>query len=270
MTPELLDRLNPFRDEALRRGIPADELERWITATARPCATLSRDGNGPVVAEFGGRLALPADVSTPWFPLVATIDCAAMPPAATDLPLPTDGLLLLFGYPDGSSQWEPGGGSVVYVPAGTAIEEREENSEFRDDPEMWEIREQYPQEQLRVTIDVSLPYCGSIDIPEPPYTKPLPGHPHSEELCAVWSETVGQIASQGPLWIGGYATDEYQGSDVPQLASGADDPDGPVLLADWHASIRGREGATIHWGIRREDLAARRFDKVEATVFWNP
>lgn len=86
----------------------------------------------------------------------------------------------------------------------------------------------------------------------------------------MWIDTVGQVASQGPLSIGGYATDECHGENVPQLASGADDPDGLVLLADWHTSIRGREGATIHWGIRREDLAARRFDKVEATVFWNP
>jgi hypothetical protein len=270
MTPELLARLTPVRDEARRRDIPSDEVERWITDTARPCVTLSRDGDGPVVAEFGGRFALPADVPTPWHPFVATIDCAAMPSAATDLPLPAEGLLLLFGYPDGSSQWEPGGGSVVYVPAGAAVEEREENSAFRDDPEMWEIREQYPQEQLRATIDVSMPYCGGIDIPEPPYTKPLPGHPHSEELCAVWGDTVGQVASQGPLWIGGYATDEYQGWDVPQLASGADNPEDLVLLADWHTSIWGREGATIHWGIRREDLAARRFDKVAATVFWAP
>ncbi|MFF4259727.1 hypothetical protein ACFY1L_52095 [Streptomyces sp. NPDC001663] len=34
-----------------------------------------------------------------------------------------------------------------------------------------------------------------------------------------------------------------------------------VLLADWDPDIDGRESATIHWAIRREDLAARRFGR---------
>ena len=43
-----------------------------------------------------------------------------------------------------------------------------------------------------------------------------------------------------------------------------------VLLADWHPGIEGWEGATVHWAVQREDLAARQFDRVFVTRFWNP
>lgn len=270
MTPEMLDRLSPFRDGARNRGIPSADVERWITATARPCATLSPDGDGPVVGQFGGPLILPADVPDPWYPLVAAIDCAAISGEATDFLLPPDGRLLLFGYLDGDDMWSPGGGSSVYVPVGTAVEERQERPMFRDDPEMREIRDQYPQGELRLTVNISLPYSGYIDIPEHPYSKPIPGHPYSEQLCEAWSDTVGVIASWGPLQIGGYATDEINGGSDPLLSSPVGDSEGWALLADWHADVTDREGATIHWGIRRDDATARRFDEVRASVFWNP
>ncbi|MGH1551513.1 hypothetical protein ACRAWF_02865 [Streptomyces sp. L7] len=78
MNPELINRLEPFRAEALRRGIPLQDVEGWIAA-ARPCATLVTRGDGPVVGRFGGPLLLPADAPDPWFPLPATLDCAALP-----------------------------------------------------------------------------------------------------------------------------------------------------------------------------------------------
>jgi hypothetical protein len=267
MTPEMLNRLNPFRDETLKRGIPSADVERWISATARPCATLSLDGEGPVVGQFGGPLALPGDVPDPWFPLVAAIDCAAIPGEATDFLLPPDGQLLLFGFPDADDPYSPGGGSAVYIPSGTAVKEREERPWFREHLEMREIRDQFPQGQLRFAMNISLPYYGLTEIPEHPYTKPLPGHPYSGQLAETWSDTAGAIAEWGPLQIGGYATDEIQGASEPLLSSPVENPEGWALLADWYS---GREGATIHWGIRRDDATARRFDQVRASVFWNP
>jgi hypothetical protein len=75
----------------------------------------------------------------------------------------------------------------------------------------------------------------------------------------------------GPLQIGGYATDEISGESEPLLSSAVDNPEGWALLADWHADgVAGREGATIHWGVRRDDATAWRFDQVRASVFWNP
>ncbi|MFJ8715384.1 hypothetical protein ACIRD9_19700 [Streptomyces violaceus] len=70
MTPEVWDLLRPFRDEAIARDIPVDDVERWL-GTARPCAALTRDGGGPVVGRFGGPLLLPADVPDPAYPFVA-------------------------------------------------------------------------------------------------------------------------------------------------------------------------------------------------------
>ncbi len=43
-----------------------------------------------------------------------------------------------------------------------------------------------------------------------------------------------------------------------------------VLLADWAPDIRDREGFYVHWAIRRQDLVARRFDRVSVDMFWNP
>jgi hypothetical protein len=270
MTPEFLERLNPFRDEALGRGIPSTDVERWITATARPCATLSTGGDGPIVGRLGGLPALPVGIPVPEFPLVASIDFAAVPEQATDLPFPTDGHLLLFGYPDDDSMWGRGGGSVVYLPDGAATGTRTQESWYTSDPDATEITDQYPRGELRLTMDICLPFHGSIELPAPPYSEALPGHPRSEELCEVWNSAAGHIRSGGMLQLGGYANDEYQGSDVPLLSSVTDDPEGWVLLAEWRTEIVGREGSTVHWGIRRQDLAARRFDQVSVNVFWNP
>ncbi|MFF4402926.1 hypothetical protein [Streptomyces sp. NPDC001480] len=92
MTPEMRDRLSPFRCKAIARGTPAGDVERWLAA-ARSCATLARDGDGPVVGRFGGPLLLPADVPDSALPFVASIDLGVLPADATDLPLPPDGHL---------------------------------------------------------------------------------------------------------------------------------------------------------------------------------
>ncbi|MFJ4784876.1 DUF1963 domain-containing protein [Streptomyces sp. NPDC088794] len=286
MTPELRDRLGPFRDTAIARGIPAEDVERWLD-TARPCATLSKDGDGPVVGRFGGPLLLPADVPDPYFPFVASIDLAALPADATDLPLPTDGHLLLFAFPEGDGSLE-NMGEVVYVPAGTAVTERDKDSgDLFEVDEFRELIEKFPQEELRASTDVSLPYHCAVEIPESPYSRPLPGHPRSEDLVRVWDDTLDDIAGDGPLQLGGYSSEEAVYLDpvttVVQCAVhtaqegrwpgggtvSADVADW-VLLADWNPGIDGIEGATVHWAIQREDLAAQRFDRTCATVFWNP
>ncbi|WP_207311275.1 DUF1963 domain-containing protein [Lentzea alba] len=280
MTPEMWDRLGPFRDEAVARGIPAEEVERWL-ATARPCATLSRDGDGPVVGRFGGPLLLPADAPDPEHPFVASIDLAALP-AGTGLPLPSDGDLLLFAFPE--TDYE-GLGGVVHVPAGTVVEERDKLGwDSFDWEENEAMIEEFPEGPLHATIDVSLPYHSSLPLPD---GRPLPGHPRAGELAAVWQSTRAAIASSGTLQIGGYADEEAIDSDpvanaVPDAvkalkAAGIDGPVSEdvadwVLLADWQAGwdVEGWESATVHWIIQREDLAARRFDRAYTSIFWNP
>ncbi|MDH6623814.1 hypothetical protein M2271_001606 [Streptomyces sp. LBL] len=286
MTPDLWDRLSPFRDEALARGIPAADVERWL-ATARPCATLTRNGDGPVVGHFGGPLLLPADTPAPAYPFVASVDLAALPADATDLPLPPDGHLLLFAFPETADSYETMG-SVVYVPVDTAVTERDRNAwnsfDVKDYKAMFEA---FPQGPLRATTNVSLPYHHAVDLSQEPWSKPLPGHPRSEELVAVWESTHDDIAPGGSLQIGGYADEEAVYTDpvadaVPRAvkATEAGRWDGPVsddvsdwvLLADWYAGadVQGWESATVHWVIQREDLTAQRFDRAFTDVFWNP
>lgn len=288
MTPdEMRERSGPFRDKALARGIPAEDVERWMD-TARPCATLAEGGDGPVVGRFGGPLMLPVGTPHPFHPFVASIDLAALPAGATDLPLPPDGHLLLFAYPENFGDGDTMG-SVVYVPAGTAVEERDKEgwAWFENDDEYQEVFAQFPQEQLRATVDVSLPYHHWVEIPEEPRWVPLPGHPRSEELAAVWRETHGDVVSSGRLQLGGYADQEAIDTDpvgaavsyaVKEAEAGRWGGGEPVsadladwvLLADWTPWIDGLEGATVHWAVQRADLAARRFDRTFTTVFWNP
>lgn len=297
--PELLDRLQPFREEALKRGIPSQDIEQWI-ATARPSGTLVTRGDGPVVGRFGGPLMLPADAPDPYYPLLAALDCAALPEEVTGLPLPPDGCLLLFGFPDGGG---PGGsaGEAVYIPAGTPVEEREvryayvygeEGDEFydADDNDDLSIYEQYPQDELRLSADIALPYHFTTSLPQPPGDSDdtLPGHPRSWDLAEAWQDTAGSITVDGPLHIGGYASHECTETDpVIDAALDALDalkmqkpdevdaaslpaPEDWVLLAQWDIGLTGREGATLHWVMPRQDLERRRFDRTYVSVFWNP
>ncbi len=277
-------RLAPFREEAAGRGIPAEDVERWL-ATARPCATLALSGDGPVVGRFGGPLVLPADTPDPKHPFVASVDLAALPADATDLPLPADGHLLLFVFIDEVASCTTVG-SAIHVPAGTAVVERDRNAWNPDDVDDYRRAfERFPQGPMRVTTDVSLPYHCAVALEGEPWSEPPPGHPRAEELVAVWEKTFDAIATDGPLRLGGYATEEAVHTDplhdLVRYARHAveegnwagpvsDDPSDWVLLADWHVRVSGWEGATAHWGIQRDDLVARRFDRTFTTIYWNP
>ncbi|MBE1490783.1 YwqG family protein [Plantactinospora soyae] len=268
--------LDQIRAEALRRNIPAADVERWMDLV-RPCALLTEGGDGPVVGRFGGPVMLPADAEDPECPLLATIDCAALPTGVTDLPLPSDGRLLFFGWPD-----EDGMGDVVYVPAGAAVEERQKYpSAFPpDEPEYAGVYRELPEGELHLTVDVSLPFVGTVELQAPPWAAPVPGHPHSEELAEVWENQWGGA----PMLLGGYGTDYNGGDPVGTAASvairaersgyrpaGTTSPNAEdwVLLAECNVSRPGA-GASIFWAIQRDDLIAQRFGRVQVLVDWNP
>ncbi|MFJ2241283.1 DUF1963 domain-containing protein [Streptomyces sp. NPDC087859] len=287
MTPEMWDRLRPFRDKAIAQGIPAEDVERWLATAARPCATLKRGGDGPVVGRFGGPLLLPADTPDPAHPFVAAIDLGALPADATDLHLPLEGHLLFFAFPETADAYESMG-SVVYVRVGSAVVERDRHAWNSFGWEDYEAMfEEFPQGPLRATPQVSLPHHHSVELPGPLVGGPLPAHPRSEELIAVWENTRDDVAPEGPLQIGGYADEEAIDTDPVAIAvsravkaAEAGEWDGPVsddvsdwvLLADWQAGmdVQGWESATVHWVIQREDLVERRFDRAFTSVFWNP
>jgi hypothetical protein len=197
--------------------------------------------------------------------------------------------------PDGGA----GAGEVVYIPAGTPVEERTTRYPCVHGAQDWvfdnraqlRLYEQFPQDELRLAADVCLPYHFVVELPGPPYDAPLPGHPRSWELAEAWTDTCGDIVVDGPLHIGGYASHECTEVDPVEAAAQdaaeayrqraarsdgpGDDPELPapedwILLAQWDCGLTGREGSTLHWVIPRQDLAERRFDRAHVSFFWNP
>ncbi|MBZ6191777.1 hypothetical protein ACFY1G_11990 [Streptomyces olivaceus] len=117
---------------------------------------------------------------------------------------------------------------------------------------------------LRLVPGVSLPST-------PPDDEMLDRHPHAETLRDVWSD---QTDGGGDWQLGGHAAnfDDY-GDPVAGSAHLEDDdhdrdshPDDWVLLAQWC----GFPGGIVFWTIRRQDLAERRFDRVEVQMHANP
>nr|WP_234016852.1 DUF1963 domain-containing protein [Streptomyces sp. LaPpAH-108] len=230
-------------------------------------------------------MALPPGVEAPFHPFVAALDLAALPAGVTGLPLPSDGQLLLFAVPEDEGDYG-NRGTAVYVPAGAEVEERDRYAWGLSGIEEYRrMVEAFPQGELRATVDVSLPYHCAVERAGEPGSEPLAGHPRAEELVAVWDEVRGDVASGGPLRIGGYASEEAVHTDPVAGAvfharkeAEAGRWEGPVsddvadwaLLADWNPGIEGWEGATVHWAIQRADLVARRFDRTFTTVYWNP
>ncbi|GGP86875.1 DUF1963 domain-containing protein [Saccharothrix coeruleofusca] len=267
MIDDLQTELDELRATAIEEGFAAEEVDRWLAAT-RTCLILDHEGDGPVAGRFGGPPLLPADTPTPDHPLVATIDLAALPPGTTGLDLPTDGQLLLFASPWYLTDFD-NVGAVVHVPAGAAVEERDRYGwRWSDDEEYREQFAEFSQGPFRAIPALSLSPHDAYNI--------------SDELGEFWEEH----ADIGMLQLGGYGTEsgispydlvtEIAESAVHAVKAGR--WEGPVseketdwvLLADWHAGITGLEGAVIHWGIQRDDLAARRFDRAYATLYWNP
>ncbi|WP_146073708.1 DUF1963 domain-containing protein [Amycolatopsis sp. CA-126428] len=252
--------LDEFRALAITRDIPAADVEKWLELV-RPFASMTADGDGPVLGRFGGPIMLPADASEPWCPLIAIIDCAALPKEATDLSLPPDGKLLLFGYPDHEV-----GGSAAYVPAGTAVEERHPASRIGDeaDEETLEILREYPLGDIHLSLGVCLPSDGLVpvlaemwkDLWEYP-TLMLGGHGRSHDF-----DPVRDAAAEAS-----FLASEELGlpHDPDAVPSGMEDW---VLLAQ--CCIYRAPGADIFWMIRPGDLAERCFDQVRVLVDYNP
>ena len=236
-----MDQLQPFRDEALRRGIPADEVERWI-GTVRPCMTMA-PGPGPdsrIAGQLGGHPLLPENISHPELSFAGSLDCAAVPAAAHDLDLPPDGTLLFFAEPDLTAGTEEA--AVIYVNAGTPVSQRLPRSESVA---------VFPRSDAHLVVDPSPPNTA--------YNDPL--FPHAEELDDVWSDLTRQlIKGRGPLQIGGIPwmeqNDTLETEDWVQLACWEPDHDGTSLYFF----------GSLHMLIRREDVTARRFDRL--WLFW--
>ncbi|GAA3990486.1 hypothetical protein GCM10022384_43040 [Streptomyces marokkonensis] len=283
-------KLDRFRDAALARGIPADDVERWL-GLARPCLVLASDVDGPVVGHFGTPVMLPPDVALPrlydvpvgelsddpseepgFEHLVATLDLGALPEGVTNLPLPPDGRLLLFAWPalEASEDHSCTSGSVVYVPAGTMVEERKVEYDYEPDHELGDVDfDGELRGELRVRYDVSLPDYENFN-----GDPLLEEHPRAEELREVWADVRADgYWHKGPqLQLGGYALDAQGWGDPVRGCAYAAGDDGPrlknwALLAQWHPGMYNLESVTMYWAMSERDLAARRFTGARVAMY---
>ncbi|MFI1310404.1 DUF1963 domain-containing protein [Streptomyces albidoflavus] len=126
----------------------------WTLAGVRPSVLLCPDTEGPQeggdrpAGTMGGLPRLPKGMAWPGegLPLVATVDCAALPEGSVDLALPHDGHLLLFSDFDDFVD-----AVLVHVPAGTETVELEP-AYTSGDGTAWDItvHEPRPLRALRV------------------------------------------------------------------------------------------------------------------------
>ncbi|MFD9700174.1 hypothetical protein [Lentzea sp. NPDC059081] len=284
MSSPLRERLTVFREKAAAQGLSTDEVRRWAELP-RPCARLVPGGAGPVVGEFGGPLLLPPDFPNPAHPYVAAIDLAALPAGITDLPLPTDGRLLLFVFPEEEGCYGDIG-SAVYVPAGTPVAERDKDYSWYSTVEDYQEQiDGFPEGPLHATADLSLPHFCEEGYPADLRWEPG-WPPHSEEVLELLRDVREAQTDWGSLQLGGFAAEEVVDLDAPlegvvheagaAAAKGkvdfavSEDTADWVLLADWQVDIDGWEGCSVHWAMQRQDLEDQRFDRVFVTKYWNP
>jgi hypothetical protein len=206
---------------------------------------LSRDGDGPVVGQFFGRPALP--VGTEWphgMVHLATVDLAAVPAGSHDLNLPPGGRLLFFAEPD----LTPDDCTVVYVPAGIAVSEREVPEDFSVpvfDPfplygtSQWTV----PRERWEIPTDAGEPV-------------------HDEDAIAAVMWGVGFGDCQ--LAIGGYGDESTSGAGNPVGEGKNETVLAHVYLTDdlgIGETFGGSPLCLLTYLMTYDDLAARRFDK---------
>jgi hypothetical protein len=235
--------LDDFREAALRKGMPYDAIDYWVSL-ARPCIALDTEGFGPVVGHFGGRPSLPASVAWPAYHVhLATIDLAAIGKDTADLGLPSDGTLVFFAVPEMDST----DGRVVYVPAGeecTAAEPPDDRTPV------------YDRAALYATTDWSLPDYAAAS---PRYL--TDGARDDEDL---FDEITWGLPGYGLLVLGGFGRSNTGGLGVP-----VDDFETHLLLAEFFLDSGdvgedfGTDYTTVFYVCSREDLAARRFEAVE-------
>ncbi|MES0834632.1 DUF1963 domain-containing protein [Nocardiopsis tropica] len=245
-----MDNPQTYRDAAREKGVPEHVIDHALRLTLPQTELTTSGADGGVPAgRYGGLPSLPAGVE--WdggLDLVATVDCAALPPDGFDLPLPRDGHLLFFADrtdPDGAVLIEDSR-SVIHVPAGTPTTER------------------------------ALPGGGGAlpaPGPGPLYARTVRSFPtgaddavHSDpETSRLYQEyRLGDYDRRRPvrgdsLILGGYA---YSPQDPPIMGSSPEDEKGGwVLLAQTQLDMPGVSGTTAcpFWIIQRDELGAGNF-----------
>jgi hypothetical protein len=247
--------IESYREDARGAGISEDIVESWL-GLFRPSAEFEAKGDGPVAGQFGGDPMLPADIEWPAvsselgtdepIPLLASVDCAAIPPGSLDIPLPEDGHLLFFAYVD-DYEYECLY-RLLHVPAGTPTFPRA--SPPIDDSD--KVRESYP-----------LYYRPFHTLPEDPdpYDAGFREQDAANKDLArrFFEETAWQSRfARGKVSLGGHPSSwqtahDGAGDDWVQLAQISLGPE----------STENIPTGDMYWMIRREDLAAGRYHRMD-------
>ena len=231
---------------AQQLGIVSLNAETWI-ALLRPSFHLrALEADETPLGYLGGDPLLPADLEWPVWeghgPLgfIAAVDCARVPTPDLDIPFPESGTLLFF-YFDGLGEssvayTDPdsvvNGTRVIHVPAGTSpfprLELDAEGVGFWDELTAFR-RDHWPHHRIG---GYALPVQGAV---EPEGAQVF--HPGKEEQAEAARKELA--------------------ADLVLLAQ---------IDSDSRSGMGWGDAGRLYWMIRREDLAAGRFDR--ATFTW--
>lgn len=259
---------------AARTGLPPEMAAAWLSLLRPAVRLVHADRSQTPVGHLGGEPDLPPGAEWPYWdghgPLtyIAGLDLSLLPTRETDLGLPPGGHLLFFHFDgqldNGQALVAPGdpgsqaGARVLHVEAGHPTASRATPEQIRP----------YPR----------VPLAAQVVVTAPSYDHPVlhdtfgsdfthtAQHPlRRREFCSViWS------SDQIPLHqLGGYAW-PVQG-DVEYEVALPDDghPRDWILLAQFDSDATAQmlwgDSGILYWLIRRDDLAARRFDRTAFT-----
>ncbi|MFD4669633.1 DUF1963 domain-containing protein [Lentzea sp. NPDC058450] len=279
-----MDRHEQFRNAAIDRGIPEDEVDAFaehlrFAVWARPAA----DGEESA-GRMGGLPLLPAGVDWPGgefpLPFIGSVDCAALP-RAEGLDLPADGSLLFFLHHEEDMEEHPSTdyARVLHVPAGTQTQEAAPPPDHDSRTFFCEsIPFVAPEQRIAAQVLPELPdWIADRDV----------------QLCELvdelWPEAKNRY--RYTLHLGGYCTN-VGSSDGPHTQMSFDsvqeqraaNPDlssderwrlqreeEQRLVGQWLPLAQFSTQSEVYYGcflIRTEDLAAKSFDRMRSfTMF---
>ena len=284
--------------EAGRRFFSPENAKTWIELL-RPGFHLREQNEGePLVGYLGGAPLLPADVQWPeWeghgpLSFVAAVDCGEIPVSELDIPLPDSGMLLFFYFngvgEDAVQYLDPdsikGGTRVIFVPEGTAdVAERPAPEGLEAFPRVLltgELIATAPDNENAALV-AAFGEAGEDPAADDDYTEyPTVGDADGDGFYDAL--TTFRRDHSPHHRVGGHSLPKA-GSVTKEvthvLAPGDDDaakaarkallPELVMLLqvdSDSRAAMEWGDTGRLYWLIRRDDLAARDFDK--ATFTW--
>jgi len=257
------------------RHLATQTADGWLSLVL-PAVRLEPVGAaavGPVVGHLGGNPWLPDGVGWPQWPnhgpltYIAGIDCAGLPAGDLGMPFPVDGTLLFFYFDgqldDGEALVLPSepdsaaGARVIFVPADVATKEQVSPDGIE------------PYRRVDLTMRLHSTIGGTdhprivnvFDLADHGDDHPLNSEDFEEALYEWWD-------GSGPgHQVGGYPN-AVQGPVEYEVAEGSDAAQWLLLAqieSDEGVGMMWGDGGALYWLIRRDDLAAGRFDQTRFT-----